>query len=34
LVVASKKIGLEVTADKSKCMVKYQDKNAGQTHGI
>ena len=32
LVVASKKIGLEVNADKTKCMVKYRDQNAGQSH--
>ena len=29
LVVASKKIGLEVNADKTKCMVAYRDQNAG-----
>jgi len=29
LLVASKKIGLEVNADKTKCMVMSQDKNAG-----
>ena len=34
LVVASKEIGLEVYADKTKYMVMYRDKNAGQSHII
>ena len=29
LVAATKKIGLEVNADKTKCMVTYRDQNAG-----
>jgi hypothetical protein len=32
--VASKRIGLEVNADKSKHMVMYRDQNAGQSHNI
>ena len=34
LVVASKKIGLEENADKTKYMVTSQDQNAGQGHNI
>jgi hypothetical protein len=29
LVVVSKEIGLEVDTDKTNCMVKYRDQNAG-----
>ena len=34
LIVASKEIGLEVNADKTKYMVMSQDRNAGQSHNI
>ena len=34
LVVASKEIGLEVNADKTKYMVMYRDQIAGQSHNI
>jgi hypothetical protein len=34
LVVASKKIGLEVNAEKTKYMVVSQDQNVGQNHSI
>ena len=34
LVVASKKIGLEVNADKTKYMVMSQYQNAGWSHNI
>ena len=34
LVVASKEVGLEVHAEKTKYMVVSQDQNAGQNHGI
>jgi hypothetical protein len=34
LVVASKEIGLEVNAEKSKYMVMSRDQNAGQNHNI
>jgi len=34
LVVASKEIGLEVNADKTKCTVMSRDQNAGQSHNI
>ena len=34
LVVASKKSGLEVNADKTKYMVMSGDKNAGRSHNI
>jgi len=34
LVIASKKIGLEVNADKTKYMVKSRDQNAGRSHDI
>jgi len=34
LVVASKEIGLEVNAEKTKCMVVSRDQNAGQNHSI
>jgi len=32
--VASKDIGLEVNADKTKCMVMSRDQNAGQSHSM
>jgi hypothetical protein len=32
--VASKEIGLEVNADKTKYMVMSRDENAGQSHSI
>jgi len=34
LVVASKKTGLEINADKTKYMVTSQDRNAGCSHNI
>jgi hypothetical protein len=34
LVIASKEIGLEVNADKTKYMFMSQDQNAGRTHNI
>jgi hypothetical protein len=34
LVVASKEIRLQVTADKTKYMVMSQDKNAGRSHNV
>jgi hypothetical protein len=34
LVVATKEIGLEVNAEKTKCMVMSRDQNAGQNHNI
>jgi hypothetical protein len=34
LVAATKVIGLEVNADKTKCMVMSRDKNAGRNHSI
>jgi len=34
LVVASKEIGLEVNADKTKFMVMSRDQNAGRRHNI
>jgi hypothetical protein len=34
LVVASKEIGLEVNAEKTKYMVMFRDQNAGQNHNI
>jgi len=34
LIVASKEIGLEVNADKTKYMVMSQDQNAGQNHSM
>ena len=34
LVLASKEIGLEVNADKSKYMVMCRDQNAGRIHSI
>ena len=34
LVVDNKEIGLEVNADKTKCMVMYRDQNAGRSHSM
>ena len=34
LVVASKEIGLEINADKTKCMVMFRDQNAGRSHSM
>jgi hypothetical protein len=34
LVAATKKIGLEVNADKTKYIVMSRDQNAGQSHGV
>jgi hypothetical protein len=34
LIVAIKDIGLEVNADRTKCMVMSRDHNAGQSHNI
>jgi hypothetical protein len=34
LVVASKKIGLEVNGDKTKYMVRSRDQNPGRSHGM
>jgi hypothetical protein len=34
LAVASKEIGLEVTADKTKYMVMSRDQNAGRSHSM
>ena len=34
LVVASKEIGLEVNADKTKYVVMFRDQNAGHSHNI
>jgi len=34
LIIASKKIGLVVNADKTKYMVMSQDQNAGQSHSM
>jgi hypothetical protein len=34
LVVASKELGLEVNAEKTKYMVTFRDQNAGQNHNI
>jgi hypothetical protein len=34
LVVAAKEIGLEVNADKTKCMVMSRDQNAGRNHSM
>ena len=34
LIVASKEIGLEVNADKTKYMVTSRDQNAGRSHSI
>jgi len=34
VVVASKETGLEVNADKTKCMVMSRDQNAGRNHSI
>jgi len=34
LIVSSKKIGLEVNADKTKYMVMSRDQNAGQSHNL
>ena len=34
LLVATKEIGLEVNADKTKCMVMSRDRNAGRGHSV
>ena len=34
LVVATKEIGLEVNADKTKCMIMSRDQNAGRSHSM
>ena len=34
LVMASKEIGLEVTADKTKYMITSRDENAGRSHSV
>ena len=34
LVAASREIGLEVSADKTKCMVMSRDQNAGRNHSV
>ena len=34
LVVVTKEIGLEVNADKTKCMVMSRDRNAGRGHNV
>ena len=34
LIVASKEIGLDVNADKTKYMVTSRDQNAGRSHSI
>jgi len=34
LVVASKEIGLEVNANKTKCVVTSRDQNAGRSHSV
>jgi len=34
LIVASKEIGLEVNADKTKYMIMSRDQNAGQSHSV
>jgi hypothetical protein len=34
LVVVSKETGIEVSADKTKCMVMSRDQNAGRSHKI
>jgi len=34
LVVATKESGLEVNADKTKCMVIFRDQNAGRSQNI
>ena len=34
LVAATREIGLEISADKTKCMVMYRDQNAGQNHSV
>ena len=34
LVVATKESGLEVNADKTKCMVIFRDQNAGRSHSM
>jgi hypothetical protein len=34
LLVAAKEIGLEVNADKTKCMVMSRDRNAGRGHSV
>ena len=34
MVAVSTRIGLEVTAEKTKYMVMYRDQNAGQNHNV
>ena len=34
LLVATKEIGLEVNADKTKCMFMSRDRNAGRGHSV
>jgi len=34
LIVASKEIGLEISANKTKCMVMSRDQNAGPSHSM
>jgi hypothetical protein len=34
LIVASKEMGLEGNADKTKCMVMFRDQNSGRSHSI
>ena len=34
LVAATREIGLEVSADKTKCMVMSRDQNAGRIHSV
>ena len=34
LIVTGKEIGLEVNADKTKCMVMSRDQNAGRSHNM
>jgi len=34
LVAATRETGLEVSVDKSKCMVMFQEQNAGRIHSV
>ena len=34
LVAATRRIGMEVSADKTKCMVMSRDQNAGRIHSV